>query len=300
MKPKVTIGVCVRNTASTIRGVIESIYAQDYPHELIEVIFVDDGSVDKTLSIIKEYAAKLDMKVKIFHHEWRGLGVSRNIVVNGASGKYIIWIDGDMFIPKDHIKKQVEFMEKHPNVAVGKARCALYDTNNIVAYLENISAMIEFTNEGSRATYKLLGAGGAIYRSIAIKSVGGFNEEIKGSCEDIDAEFRMRGAHWKLCITPAIFYERRRETWKSLWDEYFWHGIGGHFIKNAIKSTSYTRIKFFPPTAVLILVSHSIRAYKIFHKKKVFFLPFHWIFKRIAWLCGFLTGDLRIKNLKAR
>jgi glycosyltransferase involved in cell wall biosynthesis len=70
------LAVCVRNCSSTVGKAIESILTQDYPHELMEVIFVDDGSEDETLSIIKDYASKMDMKVKIFrHHEWRGLGI---------------------------------------------------------------------------------------------------------------------------------------------------------------------------------------------------------------------------------
>jgi len=84
MKPKVTIGICVRNGAFTLREAIESVMIQDYPHELMEVIFVDDGSTDDTLSIINDYALKMDMKVKVFHHKWKGLGYSRNVIVNNA------------------------------------------------------------------------------------------------------------------------------------------------------------------------------------------------------------------------
>ena len=50
LKPKVTIGVCARNCETTIGEAVESIIMQDYPHELIEVIFVDDGSTDGTPS----------------------------------------------------------------------------------------------------------------------------------------------------------------------------------------------------------------------------------------------------------
>jgi glycosyltransferase involved in cell wall biosynthesis len=58
MKPKVTIGVCVRNSAATLRDAIDSIIYKDYPHEHMEVIFVDDGSEDETLSIVKSYVPK--------------------------------------------------------------------------------------------------------------------------------------------------------------------------------------------------------------------------------------------------
>lgn len=95
----------MRNGASTLREAIESVMAQDYPHELMEVIFVDDGSTDDTLSIIKDYASKMDMKVKIFHHKWKGLGYSRNVILKNSSCKYIVWVDGDIVIPPNYVKK---------------------------------------------------------------------------------------------------------------------------------------------------------------------------------------------------
>ena len=291
-KPIVTVGVCVRDSAFTISETIESIIAQDYPHEFMEVIFVDDGSEDETLAIIKRYASKMDMKVKIFHHEWKGLGYSRNVVVNNARGDYIIWVDGDMILPSDFVSKQVEFMELHKKVGIGKGQYALYDTDALVAYLENISAIVSLKNSRSKRTYSPLGTGGSIYRVEAIKKVGGFNEAIKGVGEDMDAELRIIKAGWKLSLTPAFFYERRREHWYDLWREYFWHGYGGSQIVNGIKESRRVVYKFFLPVAILIIISQAITAYKMTHKKVVFLLPFHWIFKRIAWLTGFLMGHI--------
>ncbi|MGB9693835.1 MAG: glycosyltransferase, partial [Fervidobacterium sp.] len=292
MKPKVTIGFCVRNCGLTIQDAIESVLIQDFPHELMEVIFVDDGSTDTTLSIIKEYASKMDMEVKVFHHKWRGLGYSRNVVIENASGEYIIWVDGDMILPKDHVRKQVEFMEKNPKVGVGKAKYGIYNTKSLSAFLENVAAVTEFSIEKNTApsNYKPLGTGGSIYRVKAIKEVGGFNVNINGVGEDMDLEFKVRDAGWILTVTPAVFYEIRRETWKDLWDEYFWHGTGGRHVLNYIKKSSSVLSKTFPFFAILVLVKHSIIAYKKFHKKEVFLLPLHWIFKRTAWLTGFILS----------
>jgi len=91
-KPLVTLGVCVRNGEETIKDAIESIMGQDFPQELMEVIFVDDGSVDETLSIIKSYVLKMNMAVKMLHHKWKGLGYSRNVVVNNAEGDFVLWV----------------------------------------------------------------------------------------------------------------------------------------------------------------------------------------------------------------
>jgi len=88
MKPNVSIGVCVKNCEDFIEDAIDSIMKQDYPHRLMEVIFVDDGSEDDTLSIIRKCVSQIDIPVKIFHTSWKGLGHARNLVVSNAQGKF--------------------------------------------------------------------------------------------------------------------------------------------------------------------------------------------------------------------
>ena len=286
---KVTIGVCVRNSENSIKDVINSIINQDFPHELVEVVFVDDGSKDKTLSIIKSSVPGMDMKVKAFHHEWKGLGATRNVVVNNANGEYIIWVDSDMRLSRDFVRRQVEFMDKNPDVGIGKGRYGMYNATSLASYLENVEAIVEFLNSEQKTLSKPLGTGGSIYRVKAITEIGGFNENIKGVGEDMDAEYRIRTSGWLLQTTTADFYEKRRKNWKDLWNEYFWHGSGGRTILNKVSPYSML-YKLFPPTAVLIVISRSCNAYKLVHKKVVFLIPLHWIFKRTAWLLGFLKG----------
>lgn len=296
IKPKVTIGVCVRNGENLIKDAINSIMRQDFHNELIEVIFVDDGSKDKTLSIIKSYVPKIDMQVKVFHQEWKGLGPTRNVVVNNAEGEYIIWVDCDMRLPRDFVRKQVEFMDRNSRVGIGKGRYGIYNTISLVAYLENIEAVVKFLDIDHKVLSELLGTGGSIYRVKALREVGEFDENIKEAGEDMDAEHRIKEAGWLLRVTPAEFYEIRRKNWKALWNEYFWHGSGGRLIfqGNKLRSILYM---MFPPFAILTAFSRSCDAYRLVHRKVVFLLPFHWIFKRTAWFLGFATAYVKCYGL---
>jgi len=299
IKSKITIGVCARNGQNFIKDAINSIIDQDFPHELIEVIFVDDGSEDETLSIIKSYAPRMDMHVKVFHQEWKGLGATRNVVVKNANGEYIIWVDCDMRLPRDFVRRQVEFMDRNADVGIGKGRYGMYNETSLVAYLENIEAIVEFLNCEQKPLSKPLGTGGSICRVKAIRKVGGFDENFRGVGEDMDVEHRVNKAGWLLQVTPAEFYEMRRTNWRALWNEYFWHGSGGHLISRKIKPHSML-YKMFPPAAIFIEFSRSCTAYKLVHRKVVFLLPFHWIFKRIAWFLGFVTSSLEKSDNKRK
>jgi biofilm PGA synthesis N-glycosyltransferase PgaC len=297
--PLVTIGVCVRNAASTIREAIESIIAQDYPHELMEVIFVDDGSKDETLSIVKRYAAKMDMRVKIFHHEWRGLGYSRNIVVKNASGKYIIWVDGDMLLSKDFVKKLVRFMEKNPRVAIAKGAHGLLYTKSLVAFLENILFMIYDFEEKDGVLRRLPGTGSSIYRLETTKKVGGFDCNLQGVGEDQDIAYRIMLSGWLIKKVHAIFYERHRQTWMALWDEYYWWGEGMSDVLRRHPNL-IDLYKMLPLAGFLTGVIYSVKAYKIIKKKVVFLLPFHFTFKFTAWCLGFLNKSMKCHTTTVR
>jgi len=288
MKPKITIGVCVRNSAATIREAIESIRAQDFPHELMEVIFVDDGSEDKTPSIIESYVPKMDMQVKVFRQKWKGLGLSRNVVVNNANGDYIVWVDGDMILPKDHVRKQVEFMEQNSKVGIAKARYGMTPRENIVAALENIPFVVYDSKNGSLNS-KLPGTGGSICRVEAIRQVGGFDRHLKGVGEDQDVAYRIRAAGWVLRRSSAVFYERRVQTWKDLWNKYLWYGYGDYHLYRKNRNI-FSLYKMVPIAGFVTGVLHLPDAYRLTRRKYVFLLPFHFTFKITAWCLGFAKG----------
>ena len=291
-KPRVTIGVCVRNSARTIRETIESIVGQDFPHELMEVIFVDDGSEDETFSIIKEYAQKIDMQVKILRHNWRGLGYSRNRVIENAEGDYIIWIDGDMVVRRDFVRRQVDFMEKNQKVAIAKGFPEIASGKNLISDLENIGLVTHsYLNRGV-STSKALGAGGSIYRVRVLREIGGFDVNMSGAGEDIDVEERIRKAGWITYLgVPALFFERPKDSLLSVWREGVWYGYGDYhvFIKNR-KIFSLYRMN---PIASLLAGALCIPvAYKLTHRKIVFLMPLLSVFKNIAWCFGFLKNQL--------
>lgn len=290
MKPRVTVGICVRNGASTLSEAIESVAAQDYPHELMEIIFVDDGSTDGTLSIITDYALKTDIKVKVFNHKWKGLGYSRNVVVNNAEGKYIVWVDSDMVLSKDFIKKLVHFMEQHPKVGISKGKQALMHGKNVLATLELYSrAAGRMVNYASVKGYsKALGTGGAIYRRQIFEKVGIFDEELRGYNEDWDFEIRARAAGWQLSTIDVYFfdYERLGLTWKNLWNRYWIRGYHTHYFlhKNRGMIKHY---RMFPLAAIFSGLIYALKLYKLTRQKIVFALPLQFFFKMTAWYVGF-------------
>lgn len=292
MKPVVTVGVCVRNSASTIREAVESIVAQDFPHESMEVVFVDDGSEDNTLATIHWYVDRMDIDAKVFHQSWQGLGASRNLVVNNAGGKYIVWVDGDMVLPVDHVRKQVEFMEKNPEVGIAKARYEIRKEESIVAVLENVPFAIHDSKSVS-LDLKLPGTGGAIFRVESIKEVGGFDVCMKGVGEDQDAAFRVKSAGWLLRRSSASFYERRASTWRGLWKKWFWYGQGDYhlFCKNR---HVFSLFRMTPIAGFVNGVLQVGDAYRLTHRLSVLLLPFHSTYRMVAWCFGFAKGRTTI------
>jgi len=289
---KVTVGMCVKNCEDTIKEAIESVLDQEFPNELMKLIIVDGRSHDRTLEIIRDSLKKSSIQVKIFY-ESEGLGRARQIVVDNASGEYIVWVDGDMVLSKDFVKKQVEFMDRNPHVGVAKGKYGILKriNKNMVAFLEDAEFTLNTLFEGE-VSGKVLATSGSIYRVKAIKHVGSFDPHFKGVAEDMDVENKLRDYNWKLYINSAYFYEIRRQNWHELWNEYFWHGQGAYrfFRKNRRSVNLHT---LFPPVALVRELFRVPFAYRLTHRKVVLFLPVHYVFKRIAWTAGYVKASIQ-------
>ena len=92
MKPMISIIVPVFNGEKYISSFLKCINEQIYKN--IEVIFIDDGSVDNTLRICKEYALN-DDRVVVLHKENGGPSSARNLGIKRSSGKYVVFFDID-------------------------------------------------------------------------------------------------------------------------------------------------------------------------------------------------------------
>lgn len=292
MKYKVTIGVCVRNSASTIHEAIESISKQDFPHELAELIVVDGHSEDETLSIVKKSLGNSTVRSRIFD-ENKGLGYARQTVVDNAEGEYIVWVDGDMTIPRDYLRKLFEFMERHPDVGIAKGKQALNNGGNLLATLEGhsraVGKMVDYSSK--KALTKVLGTSGCIYRIEAIRQAGGFDQNLRGYCEDWDAEIKVRKVGWSLSTIDSRYldYERHRLTWRDLWRRYWLRGYYTHFFLHKNR-TLIKHYKMFPPAAFLAGLIDASKLYKLTSRKTIFLLPFQYVFKFTAWYSGFLRS----------
>jgi glycosyltransferase involved in cell wall biosynthesis len=294
MNSLVTIGLCVRNCEDYIKTAIESLLSQDFPHWLMEVVAVDGNSTDKTLSIIEKELGESDVKTEIFS-ENEGLGVARQIVVDKASGKYLLWVDGDMVISQDYITKLVGFMDKHPEVGIVKGKQALTPGRNLLATLESYSRaagrMVDYGSEKGRS--KTLGTAGALCRIEAIRQAGGFDKSLRLYNEDWDMEIRVRAVGWSLCSIDAWYldYERLGLTWKGLWKRYWLRGYYTHYFLHKRRGL-IKHYAMFPPAAFASGLLSAFTLFKLTRLIAVFLLPFQSLFKMTAWYVGYVRSHI--------
>ena len=298
--PKVTIGLCVKNGEETIKECIESIVNQNYPHESLEIIVVDGCSKDNTLPIIEETRSKAKIRNEIFF-ENEGLGKARQIVVNQSGGDYIVWVDGDMVIPKSYVRKHVEFMENNPNVGIAVGRQRRLPDDNLVSKLEDIMRTVSVVKWGEETAPKMVATAGSIYRVKAIEQVGGFDVQMK-SGEDREISYRVRLAGWSLRRnTQNIFYEKLKYNRRVLWKKYFWYGYGWYSLLHKIGNYRVP-IQRLPLIGFINGLMLSIIAHKMIGKRWVFLLPLHFMFMWTAWYCGLIKAYITkyfVKNERA-
>lgn len=115
--PLVSVLMTAYNREKYIADAIESVLASSYTN--FELIIVDDGSMDSTVSIAKSFEA-IDNRVKVFINETNlGDYVNRNRAATLASGKYLKYVDSDDLIYPYGLETMVNAMEKFPEAALG-------------------------------------------------------------------------------------------------------------------------------------------------------------------------------------
>jgi len=182
MKPKISVIMPVYNAEKYLRVAIESILDQTFAD--FEFIIVYDPSFDNSLNIINSYS---DARIRVIENKKRiGLVKSLNKAIKEAHGEYIARQDADDISLPNRLELQLEFLEKHPEVAL--LGTGIYVINEKGELIEK---RIMHPNpktsllKGNRFIH-----GSVMFRKSVIDELGAYNELFKNS-EDYELWLRI-------------------------------------------------------------------------------------------------------------
>lgn len=220
-----TVSICMiaLNEGAVLNGLFRDISLQDYPHDKIEVVFVDSSSTDNTREMMEDFKNSNYgfSDVKIVTNNRGNQASSWNEALKVATGDIIIRVDAHASIPRNFVSRNVARIKEgeditgggRPNIVAGVSPWKL----TLLAAEESLfgSSIASYRRQHTEKEY-LDSMFHAAYKREVFAKVGGFNESL-GRTEDNEIHYRIRQAGYKLCCCPDIIsYQMTRNHLKDM------------------------------------------------------------------------------------
>lgn len=256
--PLVSVLIPVYNAEEYINDAIRAALKQSWPRK--EVIVVDDGSTDDSLSLARSVQAP---ELTVLHQEHQGASVARNHAVDVARGDYIQFLDADDVMARNKIELQMNRLRHEPSGTVASCRWGVFKDDPAEASFDDTNrTWLDFSDPVEWLTKWAEGKGGTrphawLTPTSVIRQAGPWNEELSinqdgefftrvllnsngvAFCQDTEVYYRLtesgvssrRGRsaaedlYWstRLICSHILNYEntqRTRSLCAAKWDEF--------------------------------------------------------------------------------
>jgi len=189
--PRVTVIVAAYNGERFLKETLESVFAQDF--ESFEVVFVDDGSEDRTGEIAQSFP------VRYVRQPNQGLPAARNAGLAVARGDLVAFLDDDDVLPPTKLSAQVRYLDEHP------------ETGCVLGRQEWIFDGVEAPRMARDPVFGELGGiqlVTAMIRRRVLEDLGGFDPSYRYA-EDRDLFIRMREHGVGIAVLPEVVLRKR-------------------------------------------------------------------------------------------
>ena len=233
-----TVSLCIiaYNEQACMDSLLHEVRAQDYPHELMEIILVDGLSTDGTKEKMLEFQQKNEgafRRVVVADNEKRVLPCGWNVVLKNAMADVILRVDAHSSIPVDFVSKNMACLNRGEAVCGGRRPIILdedsqFNRTLIMAETSMFgSSVAPYRRKQEELYVKSLFHGA--YRRTVFEEVGGYNENLWRT-EDNEMNYRIRAAGYRLCYEPEIisYQHTRNGLGKMLKQKYkngYWIGL---------------------------------------------------------------------------
>jgi len=160
--PSVSVVIAVHNGESTIERRLQNLLAQDYPHDLLEIIVVSDGSTDRTVACAE---AIISERVTVYALKKNdGKALALNYGIDKSKGELIVFADARQEFRKDAIKQLVaNFADETVGCVSGELHFLQDTESNIEAEMGAYWKYEKFIRRSESASGSVVGATGCIY-----------------------------------------------------------------------------------------------------------------------------------------
>ena len=273
-RPRISIVIPCRNERRFIGNCLDSIMANDYPGERLEVLVVDGRSGDGTREVLAEYGRRWPNN-KVLDNPRRTLPIALNIGITEASGDIIVRMDAHSTYQSNYVSECVKALHDYPADNVGGRWITVPRDGTLVGRAICLVTSVAFGVGNAYYRLTSLNGKGPVLREPKwdinvpyfccrreiFDRIGLFNEGLERS-EDIDLRSRLKRAGYRTLFVPSIVcYYLVRTDYVEFVKHAFQNGIWVLLPLNHGSNVSFSLRHIVPLCFVLSLTAGTLLAF---------------------------------------
>jgi MoaA/NifB/PqqE/SkfB family radical SAM enzyme/glycosyltransferase involved in cell wall biosynthesis len=311
----ISIVIPTYNRKLKLKACLESLFRQDYPQDVFEIIVIDDGSTDGTKYMVEEFS-RINPNLRYFNQKRKGPAAARNLGIKNARAQIVGFTDSDCILDKDWVKAMVRAhsLDKQAAAVGGFTEV---DSRNIKALVS------QFLSDGAIQT-PINGKTETIFFptcNVSFKRdylACGFNELFPlPAGEDLDFFWRLfkNGGRFRYQEDIKVFHDCHPGLFSFLKQAYM-YGRGNYLVQHMHRDhplLKEVKVKNSPiflcglavnfikiPRFTALLGKRLIQKYNrlsLYEKAQVYLC---FALHKINYLCGNLSEHIRAKKITAQ
>jgi len=204
---KVSIIVPCYNQAHYLDESLQSLFDQTYTNW--ECIIVNDGSLDTTEPIAKQWEAR-DSRFVYLYKENGGVSSARNLGITTATADFILTLDADDKYDPSFLEKAMPVLVNNPEIGIVSSWGRYFTDEKQLHVFKSIATSV------TDFLFHNAAIGTSLFRKKCWESVGGYDENPENGYEDWEFYLRVCALGWKVYIMEEVlFYYRQSNSSRS-------------------------------------------------------------------------------------
>ncbi len=244
-----------------------------------EIFLVDMVSTDNSVDQVRKHFGK-DKRLHIIQNPVNNMSAGIGIALEKAKGKYVFFLNNDIYFQKDAIRKMINFMDTHHESGIIQGKVVSYlDHKKIDSVGESMdlygNPVTLGAGEEDKGQYDILRevlsvtGSTSLFRQSLISEVGLLDPDYGIGYEDMDLSLRLRLRGYKIyCFPDAVIYHRRGSSTSRASEKLkakikFW--FNKNRLATIIKNYSLPNVLRSLPVVIVIYIATGL--FEIFYKK---------------------------------